>query len=380
MKIAHIAISEKYVEGMSYQENLLSSKHKELGHDVYVITSQLYFDRTGKKIVEPREYTNKEGIKVSILPCSTKIYSLHIFIKKVRGLYKKLCDISPDIIFLHGVNVKDNYTVVKYVKNHSGVRLFADNHNDYYNCPVTSLKSKIRLIFQKRYAQSLIPFTQRFWGTIPWRNDYLHNVYGIPKDKIDLLVMGANENYIVGKNKDEVRKKIRGKYNIPLDAFLIVTGGALDKRKRQDLLLEAVKNIQDNNICLLVFGTPTKEMEPVFAKYRGIKNIYMIGWVNSDDVYDIFIASDLAFFPGTHSVLWEQSVACSLPGVFKSTEGMRHVNVDGNAVLLDEVTVATITDTIISLNNTEKYSIMLEKAQKVADSFFLKDIAIKSIQ
>ena len=380
MKIVHVVISEKFIEGMSYQENLLSHKHKELGHDVYIIAAQMYFDRNGKKVIAAKEYVNSDGIKVIILPCSTTFHHLHLFIKKVKGLYIKLIEISPDIIFVHGLTAKDNYTIVNYVRKNRNVKVFADNHNDFYNSPITSSSAKLRLFFQKKYAQSLIPYTQRFWGTIPWRNDYMNEVYGIPKEKIDLLVMGANEKLILGKNREQYRSIIRKKYNIPLDSFLIVTGGVLDKRKRQDLLLESVKCITDKNIYLLVFGSPTKEMESVCEKYKDVKNIRLIGWLNSNDVYDIFLASDLAFFPGTHSVLWEQSIACALPAVFNFFSGMQHVNVNGNALLLKEMTVDTITSTIIELYYTEKYYLMLERAKTVASSFFLKDVALKSIQ
>ena len=380
MKIVHVVISEKFIEGMSYQENLLSCKHQELGHDVYIIAAQMYFDRNGKKIIEAKEYVNSDGIKVTILPCSTTCHYLHLFVKKVKGLYRKLCEISPDIIFVHGLIAKDNYTIVNYARKHKGVRIFADNHNDYYNSPITSFSTKLKLYFQKKYAQSLIPYTQKFWGTIPWRNDYMNKVYGIPKEKIDLLVMGANEKLILGKSRELCRRIIREKYNIPFDSFLIVTGGVLDKRKRQDLLLESVKNITDRNIYLLVFGTPTNEMEPIYEKYRDIKNIRLIGWLNANDVYDVFLASDLAFFPGTHSVLWEQCVACALPAVFNFSCGMQHVNVNGNALFLKDMTIHAISTAIVELHYTEKYYLMLEKANVVASSFFLKDVALKSIQ
>jgi hypothetical protein len=46
--------------------------------------------------------------------------------------------------------------------------------------------------------------------------------------------------------------------------------------------------------------------------------IRYLGWVPSEKVYNYFFAGDLAFFPGTHSVLWEQAVGIGLPCILKN--------------------------------------------------------------
>ena len=125
--------------------------------------------------------------------------------------------------------------------------------------------------------------------------------------------MGADEKYIVGKDRNVICKRVREQYGIPSDAFLVVTGGTLDKRKQQYLLFDAVKQLKEDNVWLLAFGTPTKEMEAVFDSYKTVSNIVMTGWLAAEKAYDLFMASDLAFFPGTHSVLWEQAVATATP-------------------------------------------------------------------
>lgn len=105
----------------------------------------------------------------------------------------------------------------------------------------------------------------------------------------------------------------------------------------------------------------------------------MTGWLAAEKAYDLFMASDLAFFPGTHSVLWEQAVATATPLVVRHWKGMEHVNVNGNAVLMDEITTDAIVCQIKSLNRTVEYSNMLEKSREVAPLFYLTEIAKKAI-
>ena len=67
---------------------------------------------------------------------------------------------------------------------------------------------------------------------------------------------GADDEKVEEANNDFVRKEIRNKYNIKSDDFLIITGGKIDNAKRQTLLLmKAVKEMKQNNVKLLVFGS-----------------------------------------------------------------------------------------------------------------------------
>lgn len=378
MRITHIIVSERYVEGESYQENLLTQKHKELGNEVFIIASQRVHSRQGTYFVDSGHYVNNYGIDVTVLPTKKHTYWYYIS-DKCYGLYEILCKQTPDVIFCHQFSNWDIRHVIRYKYKHPEVVVYADNHNDYFNNPIKGVKGFIHSCMAKIYGKLMIPITKRFWGTLPWRCLYLENVYHIPKEKIGLLVMGADETKIQNRDRALIRNTIREKYLLPENAFVIVSGGYLDKRKHQDLLAEAIRQLGRENIRLLIFGKPTNEMTHVFDSYKGCENIVMTGHIPSSDIYDLFIASDLAIFPGTHSVLWEQAVACGLPSVFKYWEHITHVNENGNAILLKEVSVNTIKKTIIDLNFTKKYKEMKRKAILCAPHFYLREIAIRAI-
>lgn len=379
MKIVHIAIGNFYLEGYGYQENILPAKHVELGFDTHIVS----FNR---EYPNGHEYINHDGIKVSLLPINElkckKLKHLVLFIKRTKGLYEYLERQHPDIIFVHGLQAIDILEVCDWCKLHNNVKLYVDQHADYYNTPIN--KFFTRMYFKIVYgyiAKQLSKYAIKFWGVTPWRMDYLQKVYGVKPEKIDLLVMGGDEAMIDWNNRKNIRKELRLKYNVPEEAFLIVTGGKIDRTKNIHLLVEAISRLKLDNIFLLVFGSLTEEMKdycmPLFKD-----NVKYIGWIDSKEVYPYFLSADLAVFPGTHSVLWEQAMSCGIPGIFKDWDGgFSHIDCGGNAMFLKDISTDTLTCEITKLvKDNQRYAKMKSVAENIArKEFSYIEIAKKSI-
>jgi len=384
MRITHIMIIQRYVEGFSYQENILTKKHKELGLDVSIITSQIcYNNKREEYLRDAGSYINEFGIRVTILKITTKIPFVRLLMKTCIGLYSELDKQKPDIIFVHGGQCFDVIDIVRYKKDHPEVKLYADQHGDYFNMPINTVKGFLRMFFLHRpMVRLLSKYTEKYWGVTPWRVKYLQEVYKLDPIKTGLLTMGGDEEKIDWKNKQIIRKKIRKEHDIDSKDFLLVTGGKIDRRKNIHLLMKAIQDIKYEHIKLLIFGVPDDDMNALFIEYSDNINIRTIGWIPSDEVYNMFLAADLAVFPGTHSVLWEQAVACGLPAIFKYWEGMTHVDVGGNAILLEDPTSEKVKNTIeLLITDKKQYNKMLEIAQNYARPlFFYKEIAKQSIE
>lgn len=382
MKILHICLATNYTEGYGYQENILPYFHMKDGHDVVIFASNMMFDKNFHFTKRPAiEYVNAYNIKVKILEKSE--YSKLWFLKRdFMGLFGYIVMESPDIIFVHGpqfISLKD---IKKYKKQHPEVKVFIDNHADYYNTRVKKLRKKIaHWFFYGHTMRSMSKNVEMFWGVTPWRCDFLHRMYGVPKEKIGLLVMGGNDEKIDFENLENIKKGIRQKYDIANDDFLIITGGKIDKTKNIHLLVDAVKAIGRDNVKLLVFGQPTNEFEEEFLSHvNDAESIRYIGWIDSDSVYDYFLASDLCVYPGTHSVLWEQSCACGLPGIYKSWEGMHHVDVEGSALFLKNDTVEEIKHKLLDLlDNPEQYERMKKAAMQGRTVFSYRELSKRAI-
>ena len=344
-----------YKEGFGYQENILPAKHMAMGYNVHIITYNKGGDASYKGGEPPVTYTNNNGIPVHILAnntsCLSRIPGIVGWIDSTIGLETLLEEIRPDIIFVHGICKHDNLHFVRYKDKYPKTCIYADNHSDYYNSPVNTLQEKYNRYILGRYIGKYIgAAAEKVWGVTPWRVEYLKDVYGIPAEKVGLLVMGGDEKAIKWENRNTIRLTIRQRLNIPEDTFLIISGGKIDKAKNTHHLVEAVRQLSTkHNIHLLLFGKPEKDMETYIA---GIKDacIHNIGWITPNEANDYFLASDLACFPGTHSVLWEQACACGTPAVFKDWDGgFAHVDIGGNCILLKDTGVSGITQCLESL-------------------------------
>ncbi len=380
MKIVHVCLACYYFEAMGYQENLLPLTQASLGSDVYIISSWPRRNSMSNCYLKDSvddSYINKNGLRVKF------IHEKDLRIGAYNGLYTTLEEISPNIIFVHGgqfVSLKD---VIRYRKNYPTVKLYIDQHGDYYNMPLNTFK---RRVLQKtiygHYLRKAIKYCNKFWGVTPWRCQYLHEVYKIPENKIGLLVMGGDDNCIHLDKKEKIRQEIRKGLNLFPDDFVIITGGKIDKAKNIHLLMKAVKELNIENLKLIVFGKPGDDVKPAFEELAKDPHIRSIGWLDSTKVYDYFLASDLAVFPGTHSVLWEQGASCGVPLLVKDWPGMHHVDLGGNCTFLEEDSVDELKRHIEQIyNDKDVYERMLKVAvEKGVPTFSYKAIARRSIE
>ena len=381
-KITHICLCGPFTDGWTYQENLLSKFHKKMGLDVDVICSQFVWDTKGNIVKSEKDnYIDENGANIIRIPSNfnTNIKSK---IRFYKGVYKAICESAPDIIFVHGVQGPAISKIVKYAKKHKDVTIYVDNHADFSNSARSWLsKNILHRILWKHYAKKIEPYTEKFYGVLPARVNFLHDVYGIPKEKIELLVMGADDDLVRPAADPSVRHEIRNKHNVDEDDFMIVTGGKIDAFKMQTLLLmEAVKELNNPKVKLIVFGSVSDD---IIGKVEDLSDgmiVKYIGWINPNDSYKYFAASDLVVFPGRHSVFWEQVVGQGIPMLVKRWNGTEHVNYCGNVDFIDEDTVDAIKDKLESLIGKEKYETMLENAKKASNEFCYSGIAEKSIK
>lgn len=383
MKIVHLCLACFYIEGMEYQENVLPRKHRQLGHDVEVITSQFCFDNKGNVCDrEVGEYVNKDDVKVTVIPYNTKFGKYAKNYRIYVNLYKELEKAKPDVIMCHGAQFNSVGQLIKYLKKHKSVKFYADNHGDYGNAPINTWKRKLmqRYLWGRQYRK-LAPYSQRIWGTLPARVKYLEDVYRVNPDKVGLLVMGGDVEQVSLEERKEIRARVREKYGIGDTAFLVTTGGKIDSKKNIHLLMEAVSRIKNKNVELVVFGEPKEDIRADIESLASADNIKMIGWLTPKECYDLFYAADLAVFPGTHSVLWENACACGVPGLFRAIEGAGHVDMGGSCQFLYEDDADEMEKQLLSIvENPELYNNMRRVAiEKGYDNFSYMAIAKKAI-
>lgn len=381
-KIVHIMLAGPVTDGWTYQDNMITKYHKKLGHEVTMITSKWTWGINGKlEKTDRSEYINEDGVFVVRLELSGKDNFQKKY-KRYIGLASRLEQESPDMLFIHNVSFGDMGAVVQYIKKHPNIKVYVDNHSDFSNSGTNWLsKNVLHKIIWKRNAQMIEPYTNKFYGVLPARVDWLKEIYGLPASKCELLVMGGDDDEIECAEMDGARTKIRNQYGIENDDFLIITGGKIDSAKRQTLLLmEAVHKIQDPKIKLIVFGSVEETLMPEVCRLSDGERVKYIGWVKGSDSYRYFFASDLVVFPGRHSVFWEQVVAQGIPMICKYWDGTTHVNVNGNVNFIKTDTVDEIKEKIEQYLDVNVYDLQKEKARKAANLFRYSSIAKRSIE
>jgi 1,2-diacylglycerol 3-alpha-glucosyltransferase len=381
-KIVHIMLAGPVTDGWTYQDNIITKYHKKMGCTVTMITSQWIWSTYGKlEKTDKTNYINADGVKVIRLPLKGK----DDFSKKYKcyvGLKNALESEAPDIIFIHNVSFGDVGVIVSYIKNHSIKKVYVDNHSDFSNSGTSWISRNIlHKIIWKFNAKQLEQYVSKFYGVLPARVDWLVNMYDIPREKCELLVIGGDDDEVDKASSPNTIAEVKDKYRIKEEDFLIVTGGKIDEAKRQTLLLiQAVQNIQNEHIRLVVFGSVADSLKDDMNKLTDGCKVQYIGWINAQDSYKYFAAADLVVFPGRHSVFWEQVAAQGIPMICKYWDGTTHVDVGGNVAFLMEDSVESIQYNIENIAFSEKITKMKFFAEIGRRNFLYSEIAKKSIQ
>lgn len=384
MKIVHIAPKAPYNDYWGYQDNLLPKYQKKLGHDVtMIITNTMHKDG---KIVETdcADYFLNDGVRVIRL--KVKNYGNGALTNQNSKLpvYKYLEEIKPDFIFYHSLHGTTIFDVIKYKKEiNPACVIVQDNHMDYnnYNNP-GGIIGFVCCEYQRLINKYANRYVSKVYGVTPWRKAFAEEYYGIPKDKTDVLIMGADDEYLDIEHREERRKEIRDMYGFSADDFVIVTGGRIDKAKNIDKLVTVCVGLKQKGVKLLVFGSVSPDFKTVFNKaLAGAENITYIGWIDSSKVYPYFFAADLIVFPGGHSVMWEQACASKTPCVFNYWDGMEHLNNGGNSILIPLHTNEEIRDMIEGLLHSDAYAAMQAAALSEKTNIYrYSEIAKKSLE
>lgn len=381
MKIVHLCLASFYIDNYSYQENLLPKYHKISGNDVSIIASLVSFDENGKGclLTDANSYVNENGIPVTRIEYKKQTGRLGRLLRIYQqDLLVMLEKEKPDIIFIHGIQFWDIKKVKKYAKKYPQVIIYADNHADFSNSAKSFFSKNILHKFIWKHCAKLInPYVTKFYGVLPARVDFLRDVYGIPQEKIELLVMGIDDEKREEVLSSHLREEKRKEYEIKENEVLIVTGGKIDHNKPQTLLLMETINKSEENVKLIVFGSVVPELKERFEEQLSEKVKY-IGWKNSEDIYAEFAAGDIVAFPGLHSVLWEQAVGLGKPCIFKEIEGFKHIDLCGN---IKYFTIETVSEYQKVIEETVRD---IDKMRQAAENegikaFSYREIAKKSI-
>ena len=380
MRVLHLCLGNFYIDNYSYQENMLTKYHKLMGHDVTVIASLFTYNEEGKEAMlpGPSEYNDINGVHVIRLAYKrpVRVYKL---LRCFVGLKEAIESVCPEIIFSHNLSYSDTTVVANYLKHNPQVKIFADNHADYINSAKNWLSKHIlHPIIWRYYAKVLEPYLLRCYGVTPMRCRFLNEMYQIGTKLIDFLPLGVDDEAIPS-DRDVVRFEIRSKLQIPSNAIVMVTGGKIDHLKNIHVLIDAMNQLDDNRLHLIICGILTPEMAQLKYKIEANPRIHHLGWCNAAQVMNCMVAADFACFPGTHSTLWEQAIGVGLPAIFKRWHEMEHVNINGNCLFINGEDINELRLALSHFMDSRFMTQISKKAGIASQSFLYSKIAQKAI-
>ncbi len=330
-----------YNESLEYQENLLVKYYRKHGHEVTVVASTFdsvfdyYNDRHDP--AWPSRIYDDHGAKIIKLQYRFNFLNRLRAYTDISGLIEAA---APDLIFVHDImlNLPE---CIEYVKSNRHCKIILDYHADYSNSGKNWLSLKVlHGVIRKRYLDRARPHLSRIFPIVPAGATFLNEVYGVPHEEMEVLPLGADMDLVRSVTGSGEARRLREQLGFADGDIVIVTGGKLAPAKRTELLFQAIAALPELPIKLIVVG----EASAADAEYKtsliahspaGGK-IHWAGWLGSADIYRHFCAADIAVFPASQSILWQQAIACGLPLVCGDVghQDISYLNLHDNVVIL----------------------------------------------
>lgn len=340
MKI--LFICDYYDDSQLYQEPMLSKYYRHLGHKVYIITSHHkdvfnYVSEKNVKVNFKETVLGRYGEIIYRLPYTINVLNK---IKKFSNIFSILDEVAPDMVFLHDISF-NLHEVIKYKRKNKSIKIIMDYHADYSNSGKNWVSINIlHRIIRKRYLHFYLKHIDKIFPIVPHGAKFLNEIYSIENNRMEILPLGVDTLAVeeIKSNIKDYKKQILSKYNINENALLLVSGGKLDELKKTDLLIQAMGNLP-SNVHLLLFGKPTTEKYKLYLeKLSEGLNVHFIGWITAEETLKLYLISDIAVFPASQSVLWQQAIGAGLPLLVGDSGGQsaEYMNKNNNIIVVDK--------------------------------------------
>jgi 1,2-diacylglycerol 3-alpha-glucosyltransferase len=338
VRIAHLCLSNWYVDGVSYQENELVRQHVSQGHDVLVIASTERMEPNGQhSYAEPGDYQGVDGARVIRLPY--RLWPAQLA-KKLRihpGVYRLLEDFRPDAILFHGTCGWEVATAARYARNHPDVLFYIDSHEDQYNSARSFVSREVLHKLYYRYCLARAwPEARKILCVTLETMDFVEATYGVPRNKLEFYPLGGR---LIPPNEYASRRQAtRGKLGLADDEILLIQSGKQTRRKKLLEALRAFRTAAPPQARLKIAGTLADEIRDEATRLIGEDSrIEFLGWKQAEEMTDLLCAADVYLQPGTQSVTMQHSLCCHCAVIIDDVPSHK-VYMDGNGWLINDQT------------------------------------------
>jgi 1,2-diacylglycerol 3-alpha-glucosyltransferase len=339
MKI--VMLCEFFQENLEFQENFLVKYYVKHGHEVAVVTSTFgsvfdYYSDKHDNTTPPKTYTF-EGAKIIKLRFRYNILHRLRAYTSIAGILEEE---RPDLLYVHDIML--NFPeAVAYVKRHPECRMIMDYHCDYSNSGRNQLSLKVlHGVIRKWFLDRARPHLRRIFPVVPAGITFLNEIYKVPLDEMEVLPLGADTDQCEQVRKSGAGKLLRAALGFGDEEIVIFTGGKLAPAKKTELLIEAVRLLPELPLRVVVAG----EARPADQAYKAAlleqgaadPRVRFVGWLEKHEMYRYMDMADLAVFPASQSVVWQQAIAMGLPLIAGDVghQDVSYLNLEDNIIVL----------------------------------------------
>jgi len=276
-------------------------------------------------------------------------YNAHTYKNAVSKVIRKI-DFKPDIVYAH------------FLYRAGPAAIWAAN---YFNIPAVvalgeSTLDKHASIFGINKMKKLIHQFSGIISVSEKNKNYCINELQVDEKKIEVFPNAVNQEIFYSRNKEKMREK----YNLPKDKFIVAFTGHFIERKGPIRVLQAIEQI-NGNVGGVFIGSG--KQEPFGSK------VLFKGRLSHHEVPEMLSAADVFVLPtlneGSCNAVLE-AMACGLPIISSDIDAIREQVNSDVSILVNPNDVNELKKAIEFLrNHTDKRMTMSENAQVLIQNF-----------
>jgi glycogen synthase len=312
----------RIVGGISRVLEGLSRSLAEAGHEVHVVTNEM--PNYPAEDMDRGVFLHRVAIESPTPNFHTWIMMMnHYFAKRVGRLIQEFGRF--DLVHVHDWLV------------------FPSGSETHHFYPETALVTTLHSLEYRRSSGISTPENKmvdslEWWSTYEsslvivcsnsmYNDTRLH--FQVPPDKVKVIPIGIDPSRFRGKTVD--RDAVRRKYGVLPDERLVLFVGRLTNQKGCEYLIRAIPFVARYfNVKLLIVGDGylRGELESLAEKAGVRSRTLFAGYVDDNDLSDLFLSSDLMAIPSIYEpfgVVALEAMAANLPVVASSVDGLSEV-------------------------------------------------------
>ncbi len=387
MKIVHLCLNSAFTYTTGYQDMMLAKYNAKGGHEVTLIASNISLDNQKRQYPDKScDYVTPDGIRL------IRIRRKKLIFRKIEeflapyDVLPLMREINPDLVMIHGlVGSVSAYDVRKYVKRYNiNCTVVADIHNGMYlerhiqNTPKGEILNFVRHIMNKK----MFPVYKKIYGVTPDCIKYATLSYGAPESKLELLPLGFDTDMLEMKDRNTIHAAKRNELGFSVENIVIAHGGTICKARKTMELIKAFSVLNDKRLKLVIFGEICDDVNEEFTRLVMEHSDFVtyIGFLDKSGYYDLYLASDIAIFPGRQSVLWQEAIGCRLPLAIGYSEMIEYLDIGGNLHVFKNTSTEGLLYDLREIFQNGKFERMRKSANVVDINLFsYREIAKKIV-